>query len=97
MAAAGDMVLDEGHDGPVAAVAHHSRSLMIWDDLLMKSFAGFPLQVAMWWPLEVFRGMWTLQLSGRCPQSLVPLLDDKDSHSMDLKGINLRPIILSLI
>ena len=54
---AGDMVLDEGHERPVAAVAHHSRPLMIRGKLLMKSFAGFRLKVTIRWPDEVFMGV----------------------------------------
>ena len=41
--ATGDMVLEEGHERPIAVVAHHLRPLMIWARLLIKSFAGFRL------------------------------------------------------
>ena len=54
VAAADDMVLDEGHEGPVAVVAHYSCSSMILGELLMKSFAGFRLLVMICWALEFF-------------------------------------------
>ena len=57
MAAAVDMVLDEGHERPVTVVAHRSCSCMMRDDLLMKSFAGFwPLAMICWAP-ETFVGI----------------------------------------
>ena len=54
VAAADDMVLDEGHEQPLADVAHRSCSPMIWGDLLMKSFAVFRLQMMILWRNEVF-------------------------------------------
>ena len=44
--AAGNMVLEEGHERPIAVVAHHPRPPMMWCGLLLKSFAGFrPLEL----------------------------------------------------
>ena len=54
VAAADDMLLDEGHERQVAVVAHHFCSSMIWGELLMKSFAGFRLLVMIFWALEFF-------------------------------------------
>ena len=53
----------------------------------MKRFEGFRLVVVIPWPLEASVGGPTLQFSGRSPQTLAPLLNGKDSLSMDLEGI----------
>ena len=54
--AADDMVLDEGHERPIADVAHHYRPPMILVVSLLKSFAGFHLLGVIQWPPEAFVG-----------------------------------------
>ena len=57
VAAADDMLLDEGHERQVAVVAHHFCSSMMWGELLMKGFAGFWLLVMICWAPGAFVGV----------------------------------------
>ena len=50
-------MLEEGHERPIAVVAHHSRPPMISVEILMKSFARFRQMVVIPWPDEAFVGV----------------------------------------
>ena len=54
--AAGNMVLEEGHERPIAVVAHHPRPLMTWCRLLVKSFVEFRPMELVQLLLEAFVG-----------------------------------------
>ena len=96
MVVTGNMVLEEGHERPIAVVAHHPRPPMMWCGLLLKSFAGFRLLGVIQWPLDYVVGV-DATILRHVPTTAGTITDDKDSHSMVLRSIKLCPIMPSTI